>query len=62
MPPFIPPPSGNLPLKGKAILRKVYVKNRKAGNGKTYSASVAWTAVKKAGYRKKKGKWMKVKR
>jgi hypothetical protein len=59
MPPYRPPASGNLPQKGKQILRKVYIKNRKAGHNKGYSARIAWTAVHKAGYRKIGGKWRK---
>jgi hypothetical protein len=53
MPPYIPPKSGTLPKRGKQILKKVYAACRKSGMGKAQSARIAWTAVRKAGYRKR---------
>lgn len=54
MPPYKPPPSGDLAAKGKEILRKVYTECRKDNpddSGKEKCAKIAWGAVKKAGYK-----------
>lgn len=54
-PPFEPPPSGDLPAKGKEILDKVYSDCRSKQNSdspenKEKCAKIAWGAVKRAGY------------
>ena len=58
MPPYKPPRSGTLPAKGKRILKKVYVGCRKKNRGeepakKSKCARIAWSKVRKAGFRKK---------
>lgn len=58
MPPYKPPKSGTLPKRGKKILRKVYAGCREKNPGenperKAKCAKISWSAVRKAGFRKK---------
>jgi hypothetical protein len=62
MPPYRPPKSGNLPPRGKRILREVYTASRHKYPGeiaanKARSARIAWSAVEKAGYHKVGKNW-----
>lgn len=54
-------PTGNLPSAGKKIFEKVYKESLKGSckGDKGCASSIAWTAVKNAGYAKKDGKWVK---
>lgn len=58
MPPYKVPKSGRLPKKGKHILKKVYVSCRTQNPGESHKskskcAKIAWSAVRKAGYKRK---------
>lgn len=67
---FEPPESGDLPAAGKKILTSAYSscrtawikdhpKDKENQGNKESCARIAWTAVKKAGYIKRGGKWIK---
>ena len=57
MPPYKPPKSGNLPLRGKVILRSIYVRCRQSNPGESHEskakcARIAWAGVRRAGFTK----------
>jgi hypothetical protein len=61
---YIPPKSGDAPKGVKQILKTVYERCREENPGEIKSrkrkcARISWGAVKKAGYKKVKGKWKK---
>jgi len=62
---FEPPQAGTAPKGVKDILRKVYANCRKntfpgeSAEAKTRCSKIAWSAVRKAGWRKVDGKWRK---
>ncbi len=53
---FESPEPGNLPKKGADLLAKVYADCREKGNDKEKCAKIAWSVVKKAGYKEVKMK------
>lgn len=62
---FVPPEAGDLPDEGKKILEEVYNKCRSeqykedTPENKEICAKIAWDAVKKAGFERKDGSWVK---
>lgn len=61
---YEPPEAGNLPQSGRHILSAAYSSCRKNNPDypKERCASIAWAAVKNAGYHQKQGKWVKTDR
>jgi hypothetical protein len=51
--------TGSLPPDGKALWEKVYQASKKSGDDEELAAKKAWGAVKRAGWSKQDGEWMK---